>query len=1103
VRQSTVLKLLLCIIIVLVGGQAVAGEKLDSHLRRLARTKITAVNLDESGLHGYLKLRMVGDRPFVGVLLHAGADIGGVLWRMGAVDIRRFGPVYAAEVPVGILRQLAARDDVYRLRAVRKLRPKLDVSVPDPVGLELTRDPPDPLWSDAGQGAIFGLVDTGIDPAHEDFKTTDGTGTRILYIWDQNTGEQCSQAQIQAGTCGHVDADGHGTHVTGCAAGNGGPARQYVGVAPEANIIAVATTFYDDEILDGIDYIFGKAHLLQMPAVVNLSLGGHDGPHDGSDPFDVGTDALAGPGQVVVTSAGNEGDPAVPIHQYAEHQGSDVNLPFKHHDPDGYAYQGNIRIAVWHRASDAYDVQVVSPLGNSVTCRSGRTCSRAIDPKLASLLIMNPGPSEVEYNGEKQVLVYLSGYTASGTWNLYMIGNPLGTETPHWMHSWIFWDEIYTTHFINGDNQITVSSPGSAKSVITVGAQTTKTDWTDIDDNPQVFAGETIGDISSYSSRGPIRDGRLKPDIAAPGTVIGAAMTSEVPLSDPDYPYRKYILPDGEHWILMGTSMASPHIAGLVAILLGSDLTYTYTPAALKSILASSADRSSPVTAPGNTWGYGKAKADAAASLAAADSPSLTGAENLPASATADSTLVANGIGFAPGTYLYQWQVFNGSFFENVPGATYRRLEPQAFSSGDRVRVVATPYEYASGSGGYDGLLLGRSITAEQTVQSSPAFTSHTAGEEWHMFSIPTLDDSTIMTDFMNPFWQWNEGLQDYEHATSILRGQGYWIYVEAGEGLMQSAGSAAPGDDFIVELSYSTDPDAEYPGRHLLGNPFNHPIYWENIYVSTDPGDFTQLVTEASDLIHNVYFTDYNNTTGYKQYDPNDFEERDGKIFPWEAFFVYAKQHVYLKIPAAQPAPAAASSPGYYPLPVASVTHTQISRPEERPEPDQCAAGRSEKPWRLKISAASGPLRDDYNYIGIYPLSRPSYDPRDIPDAGTLNYDRHILLYMQHSDWGALSENYCVDMRSSCNASRHVWKMTAEARGITEPVTISWRKPPSNWELFLADPVAGISIDMSRETGYRYTPDGDEDRVFQILARLKATTDFRQLFQKFSPTRR
>lgn len=1097
-RRVTVLNLLLCITIGMVGGQAFAGEKLDSHLRRLTRTKITTLNLEETGLHGYLKLQMRGDRPFVGVLMHAGPGLEATLWRMGAVDIRRFGPVYAAEVPVGLLRQLAARDDVYRLRAVRKLRPNLDVSVPDPVGLDLTRSSTPP-WANAGQGAIFGVVDTGIDPAHEDFKTDDGTGTRILYIWDQNTGEQCSQAQIEAGTCGHVDTDGHGTHVSGCAAGNGGPARQYVGVAPEANIIAVATTFYDDAILEGIDYIFGKAHQLQMPAVVNLSLGGHDGPHDGSDPFDVGTDALAGPGQVVVTSAGNEGDPAVPVHQYAEHQGSDVNLPFKFTDWDQNAYWGTIYITIWHRGSDSYEVRVQSQVTYDLSCSPRRSCSQKAFQGTSTLQIVNPATDEVEYNGEKQIGIYMQGFLDSGDWNLYLIEDQPGTGTPHWMHSWIFWDDFYTTRFLNGDNQITVGSPGSAKSVITVGAQTTKTEWTDIDGDPQVFSGETIGDISSYSSRGPIRDGRLKPDITAPGTVIGAAMTSEVPLSDPDYPYRKYILPDGEHWILMGTSMASPHIAGLVAILLGSDVTYTYTPAALKSILASSADRSSPVTAPGNTWGYGKVKADAAA-LAAADSPSLTGAENLPASATADSTLVANGIGFASGTYLYQWQVFNGSFFENIPGAIHRRLEPQAFSSGDRVRVVATPYEYSSGSSGYDGLLLGRSINAEQTIQSPAAFTSHTAGEEWHMFSIPTLDDSSVMDDFMNPFWQWNEGLQDYEHAPSILQGQGYWIYVEAGEGLLQSAGSAAPAEDFIVELSYSTDPLAEYPGRHLLGNPFNQPIYWENIYVSTDPGDFTQLVTEASDLIHNVYFTDYNNTTGYKQYDPNDFEERNGKIFPWEAFFVYAKQHVYLKIPAAQPAPPASSSPGYYPLPVASVTHSQISRSEERPEPDQCPAGRSKKPWRLKISAASGLLRDDYNYIGIYPLSEASYDPRDIPDAGTLNQDRHILLYMQHNDWGMLSENYCVDMRSSCDARWHRWSMTAEARGITEPVTISWRKPPARWDLFITDPVAGTSIDMSRETSYRYTPNGDEDRVFQILARLKLTAEFKQIFRIFSP---
>jgi subtilisin family serine protease len=995
---------------------------------------------------------------------------------------------------------------------VRKLRPTLDVSVPDPVGLELTRSPTPP-WSDAGQGAIVGVVDTGIDPAHEDFKTADGTGSRILYIWDQNTGEECTQATIESGGCGHVDADGHGTHVAGCAAGNGrapvngGPTYQYVGVAPEANIITVATTFYNDEILDGIEYIFSKAHQLGMPAVVNLSLGGQDGPHDGTDPFDVAMDALAGPGQIVVTSAGNEGDPAYPIHQYAEHQGSDVNLPFKHHDWDGYAYYGDVYITIWHRGSDSYNVRVVSPVSGDVTCRPGRTCTRVIDQKLTTLQIDNPGTSEVEHNGEKQVGIYLMGYTASGTWNIYLIDNQLGAGTPHWMHSWIFWDDTYLTRFINGDNQITISSPGSAKSIITVGAQTTKTDWTDIDGNPQQVTGQTIGDISTYSSRGPIRDGRFKPDVTAPGTVIGAAMTGEVPVSDPGYAYRKYILADGQHWILMGTSMASPHVAGLVAILLGADLSYTYTPAALKSVLAYSADRSSPVTgAPNSTWGYGKAKADAAATWAAGDSPRFTGAANQPLPATVDSTLKAAGSGFSSDRgsserYLYPWQAFNGSFFENIPGATHRRLEPQAFSAGSLIRVVMTPYEHAGGLAGYDGLLLGRSITAEQTIQPAAAFTSHTAGEQWHMFSIPTLDDSDIMNHFMNPFWQWNEGLQDYEHAASILRGQGYWIYVEAGEGLMQSLGSAAPEGDFVVELSYNTDAAATHPGRHLLGNPFNKPIYWENTYVSTNPSSFTQRVTEATDLIHNTYYTDYNNTAGtYKHYDLNDFEERDGKIFPWEGYFVYAKQHVYLMFPASQPAPAASQGGGYYPLPVESATHQQIHLTNEQSGPGQCSAGTSLTPWRLKISAASGMLRDDYNYIGIYPRSQPTYDLKDIPDAGTLNQNSHILLYMQHSDWGSLSENYCVDIRSSCNTRRHVWEMTAEARGLAEPVTITWQKPPDKWEMILTDTGTGTSIRMNEVTSYQYTPTSDEDRIFRILAKWEFPVEVRQIFGIFPP---
>ena len=111
-----------------------------------------------------------------------------------------------------------------------------------------------------------------------------------------------------------TDSDGHGTHVAGIAAGNGSSsASGYIGVAPDADIIFVKTTFQDADIIDGITYIRQKAAAAGEPFVINLSLGSQDGAHDGTDPMDIDIDTVlaATSGSAIVVAAGNEGSEAI------------------------------------------------------------------------------------------------------------------------------------------------------------------------------------------------------------------------------------------------------------------------------------------------------------------------------------------------------------------------------------------------------------------------------------------------------------------------------------------------------------------------------------------------------------------------------------------------------------------------------------------------------------------------------------------------------------------------------------------------------------------------------------------------------------------------
>jgi subtilisin family serine protease len=129
----------------------------------------------------------------------------------------------------------------------------------------------------------------------------------------------------------------------------------------------------------------------------------------------------------------------------------------------------------------------------------------------------------------------------------------------------------------------TVGEPATSPYVIAVGALTSRF----VSGDPRSFI--DLGKIAYFSSRGPTRDGRLKPEVVAPGYfVLGPwAGTSD------------YIL-------LPGTSMASPVVAGLVALILEENPNLDVN--GVRGILSSQVlSDGFTGSLPNNTYGYGKA----------------------------------------------------------------------------------------------------------------------------------------------------------------------------------------------------------------------------------------------------------------------------------------------------------------------------------------------------------------------------------------------------------------------------------------------------------------------------------------------------------------
>jgi hypothetical protein len=145
--------------------------------------------------------------------------------------------------------------------------------------------------------------------------------------------------------------------------------------------------------------------------------------------------------------------------------------------------------------------------------------------------------------------------------------------------------------------------PGTSDGAITSGAYVSKRFWTNSSGTTYSYTGYVEDAIAPFSGIGPTADGRLKPDIASPGSAIGAALSSGV---DPDAGSNYvFILPGQKHWIMQGTSMSSPHTAGCTALLLGSNPALTSDQ--IKDLFTSTADADAYATGlPNYIWGFGK-----------------------------------------------------------------------------------------------------------------------------------------------------------------------------------------------------------------------------------------------------------------------------------------------------------------------------------------------------------------------------------------------------------------------------------------------------------------------------------------------------------------
>lgn len=539
-----------------------------------------------------------------------------------------FGKIATARLTKQQLSTLAQLDAVQYLDPGSINYPQLDLSVPE-IGATLLHAGFLNKTPYKGKGVIVVIYDTGIDWRHHDFRDpSDTTKTRILSIWDQTLtassgsgeappagftyGVEYTKQQIEneldgspANFVREKDINGHGTHVACTAAGNGSSHfNKYIGVAPEADIVVVKggdESFSESGMINGLTYAANKAAALSKPVVVNWSIGGQTGPHDGTRGYEVAVDNFVQtPGRVVAISAGNDGAQIMHTEGTISSGGAaTISVTVPTFTPTAGADNDKFTLEVWFNSSIGLTATATSPSGISVSA-STNASSSAANNNDGSIDLFNSKGS----NGNRFIQLAVrdgdtTKVTKTGVWTLTLSSVTNAAAYDAWLSSSTVGSSTVTID--GGNNQKTVSSPGTSFGAITVGSYLSKNNWPSINGSSYVVANPLPphGLLSSFSSLGPTADGRTKPDITAPGQMIAAALSGWAT------PTISSVLPYGKYQVMQGTSMASPHVAGAAALLL--QISKSSTAAQIKTLLTSTALADASTGAPpNNTWGYGK-----------------------------------------------------------------------------------------------------------------------------------------------------------------------------------------------------------------------------------------------------------------------------------------------------------------------------------------------------------------------------------------------------------------------------------------------------------------------------------------------------------------
>ena len=566
-----------------------------------------------------------------------------VLRQYGCKELARVGDISIAAIPLSSLGALSCGRQVKRIETGRRCSIQMDTTRLV-VNAEKVYTGEGLSQSYTGRGVVVGVQDIGFDLTHPNFYSADMSQYRIKALWDQLSRDTIGstlyvgrdyvgrEALLKLKHPIDGETQTHGTHTAGIAAGSGaegnGDISPYRGMACDADLVLVDNAADNASLIDpkdyykftyatdalGFKYIFDYAERMHQPCVINFSEGSSQDFHGYDQLYYELLAKLIGPGRIIVSSAGNDGARNSYIHKNIgkERAGAFIMGNEKRFSCTAKSKQTfTFRVSVYDNVSSPQIVDI-----------STVNVCNAQDSLLTDSLLVG---------GKKyiwRVLAYPNSYDTSETAYDIQISSPskLG-DSPQVSLQVMGRDadiELYRMsgymfpHSLDpvldaGDCRYTIFSPSSSPDVICVGSTSYRTQFVNYLGEKKVYDRGQKGIRSPFSAMGPTLDGRIKPDVMAPGQNIissystffinnpknvNASVKSDV--RHFEYNGRTYA------WNAnAGTSMSAPVVTGAIALWLQADP--TLTPADCLEIFAKTCSHyDTSLSYPNNLYGYGQ-----------------------------------------------------------------------------------------------------------------------------------------------------------------------------------------------------------------------------------------------------------------------------------------------------------------------------------------------------------------------------------------------------------------------------------------------------------------------------------------------------------------